>query len=280
VAWREGLGLLGVVLASIAPALWGMPVTAGLFWMALLLGWLAWQQSARPQMLGNQPSALATGVLWLPFRRSAFRRLLGVFVLNGIASAVPATLVLFFIQDRLLASKAMEPVFLGTFFLCAALSMPLWLKAVARMGLAQAWLLGMLLSVLVFVWASQLQAGDVIPFLVICLLSGLALGADLALPGAMLARVIARAGDLGLAQGAYFGWWNFATKLNLAVAAGVALPVLGLFGYVAGAKDPKALFALTVAYCVLPCILKCLAALSLYLLVIRPARSQETDETS
>ena len=280
VAWREGLGLLGVVLASIAPALWGMPVTAGLFWMALLLGWLAWQQSARPQMQGNQPGTLATGALWLPFRRSAFRRLLGVFVLNGIASAVPATLVLFFIQDRLLASKAMEPVFLGTFFLSAALSMPLWLKAVARMGLAQAWLLGMLLSVLVFVWASQLQAGDVIPFLVICLLSGLALGADLALPGAMLARVIARAGDLGLAQGAYFGWWNFATKLNLAVAAGVALPVLGLFGYVAGAKDPKALFALTVAYCVLPCILKCLAALSLYLLVIRPARSQETDETS
>ena len=84
----------------------------------------------------------------------------------------------------------------------------------------------------------------------------MALGADLALPGALLAGVIRRAGHQGRAEGMYFGWWNFATKLNLALAAGIALPLLGLFGYAPGSRDASALAALTLAYCALPCVLK------------------------
>jgi len=251
------------------PAMLGLSATVRLFWLALVVGWLAWLRAPRPARhpaLGSDSAA----PLWLPFRRAAFRRLLAVFVINGIASAVPATLVLFFVQDRLQAAQALEPFFLGTYFLCAALSMPLWLQGVRHYGLARCWLGGMLLSVGVFVGASLLGAGDAFVFILICALSGLALGADLALPGALLAGVMARAGDLGQVQGAYFGWWNFATKLNLALAAGVALPLLGLFGYVPGARDPQALQALTVAYCLLPCALKLLAACLLYVLIIRP----------
>jgi glycoside/pentoside/hexuronide:cation symporter, GPH family len=267
-AWREGLGLLGVVLASIVPALLGLSITVLLFWLALMAGWLAWQRAPRPAS-GSDSAPVAAAALWLPFRRAAFRRLIAVFVINGIASAMPATLVLFFVQDRLQASAVQEPLFLGTYFVCGALSMPLWLRGVRRLGLARSWLLGMLLSVLVFASASLLGHGDAMPFIVICALAGLALGADLALPGALLAGVMAHAGDLGQVQGTYFGWWNFATKLNLALAAGVALPLLALFGYVPGAREPQALQALTVAYCVLPCVLKLLAALLLYVLIIR-----------
>jgi Na+/melibiose symporter-like transporter len=72
--------------------------------------------------------------------------LLLVFMLNGLASAVPATLVLFFVQDRLQASKAMEPLFLGLYFAAGALSFPLWPKVIDRTGLLKAWALGMGLS--------------------------------------------------------------------------------------------------------------------------------------
>jgi hypothetical protein len=85
-----------------------------------------------------------------------------------------------------------------------------------------------------------------------CALSGAALGSDLALPGALLAGLIADAGEQGRAEGAYFGWWNFATKLNLALAAGLALPLLGWLGYAPGARDAQALQMLTVAYGLLP----------------------------
>ena len=88
----------------------------------------------------------------------------------------------------------------------------------------------------------------------------MALGADLALPSALLAGVIQRSAHAGRAEGLYFGWWNFAAKLNLALAAGLALPLLGLAGYVPGQRDEAGLQALTLAYCVLPCALKLAAA--------------------
>ncbi len=212
----------------------------------------------------------AGGALWIPLQHAAFRRLLAVFMLNGIASAVPATLVLFFIQDRLQAPQSMEPVFLGAYFVCAALSIPPWLALVKRIGLARAWLGGMLLAIAVFGWATQLGAGHSAGFALVCALSGVALGADLALPGALLAGLIQASGQAGRAEGAYFGWWNFATKLNLALAAGLALPLLALFGYAPGVRDAQALDALLIAYCVLPCGLKLAAAAGLYLFIIKP----------
>lgn len=275
VAWREGLGLAGVVLASITPVALGLPATAALFLIALSTGWWAWGRAPRPQTPPPDAQAIPATAstpapsIWQPFRRPAFRALLAVFVVNGIASAIPATLILFFVQDRLQASPQSEPLFLGSYFVCAALAIPLWLKLVARIGLARTWLAGMGLSIAVFVFAAGLGAGDTLPFVLVCALSGVALGTDLTIPGALLAGVIAGSGDRGQAEGAYFGWWNFATKLNLALAAGVALPALAWLGYTPGARDAQALNTLTFAYCLLPCALKAVAAALLTTLVLR-----------
>jgi glycoside/pentoside/hexuronide:cation symporter, GPH family len=274
VAWREGLGLVGVVLASIAPVALGLPATSAILFLALGWAWWAWQRAPAPSHPGESSvspgfSAGQPSSLWLPLRRPDFRALLTVFVVNGIASAVPATLILFFVQDRLQATDATQPLFLGSYFVCAALALPLWLWLVRRIGLSRTWLLGMVLAIITFAGASQLGAGDAAAFVLVCALSGIALGSDLAVPGALLAGLIAQAGDGGRAEGAYFGWWNFATKLNLALAAGLALPLLAWLGYAPGTRDPAALQVLTVAYCLLPCALKALAATLLYTLVIR-----------
>lgn len=275
VAWREGLGLVGVILASISPVALGLPSTVTIFFIAIAIGWLAWTQARRPVPQATPATRQAaagasrTRSLWLPWSRPAFRALLAVFTVNGIASAVPATLLLFFVQDRLQAPPTAEPLFLGAYFFCAALSIPLWLRLVGRIGLARTWGLGMLLSVAVFLFAASLGAGDTTPFVLVCALSGFGLGADLAVPGALLAGCMARSGDQGAHEGAYFGWWNFATKLNLALAAGLALPALGALGYAPGSRDDAALATLTAAYCLLPCALKLLAATLLYTLIIR-----------
>ena len=272
VAWREGLGLAGVVLASITPVALGLSATAALFLIALTAGWWAWSRAPRPQTPPPDAQAVSSvpgASIWQPFRRPPFRALLAVFVVNGIASAIPATLILFFVQDRLQASPQSEPLFLGSYFVCAALAIPLWLKLVARIGLARTWLAGMGLSIAAFVFAAGLGAGDTLPFVLVCALSGVALGTDLTIPGALLAGVIAGSGDRGHAEGAYFGWWNFATKLNLALAAGVALPALAWLGYTPGARDAQALNTLTFAYCLLPCALKAAAAALLTTLVLR-----------
>ena len=270
VAWREGAGLVGVITASVVPLVWGIPAMVLVFVLALAGGWWAWTQATPPPPQAAQPEV----PLWLPLQRPTFRRLLLVFVLNGIASAVPATLVLFFVQDRLQAPAGTEPLFLLAYFVCAALSIPLWLRLVRAIGLARSWLTGMLLAVVTFMGAFVLGAGDVLAFAVVCALSGLALGADLAVPGAMLAGTVADNGDQGAAEGTYFGWWNFATKLNLALAAGLSLPLLALWGYVPGTRDAAALQVLAVTYCLLPCALKLIAACALYMGVIRPKHQE------
>lgn len=270
VAWREGLALAGVLVASALPALAGLGTTTLVFAAALLCGVaLLWYAPAPAASAGDA----APAPLMLPFATPAFRRLLAIYLVNGIASAVPATLVLFFIRDRLQAA-AFEPLFLASYFAAGALSIPLWVRLVGRVGLARAWLVGMCLAIAVFMWAALLGTGDVVAYAAVCMLSGVALGADLALPSAMLAGVIQRAGHSGQAEGAYFGWWNFATKLNLALAAGVALPALQAFGYAPGSRDAQALQALTLAYCLLPCALKLAAAGLLYSQYIRTSRSQ------
>lgn len=271
VAWREGLALVGVLLAAVLPGTLGLGATVSAFAVLLALGGWAWSRSLPPTAHAWAAASTPAPAV-SPLRQPAFLRLLAVFVLNGTASAVPATLVLFFVQDRLQAPPALEPAFLATYFLCAALSMPLWVKLVARLGLARTWLAGMGLSVAVFIWAATLGAGDTTAFLIVCALSGIALGTDLALPSALLAGLIGRLGERGTSEGAYFGWWSFAAKLNLALAAGLALPLLAWFGYTPGARTPEALHTLTIAYCLLPCALKLLAGGALYTLVIRPER--------
>ncbi len=265
VAWREGLALAGVLIASVLPSLAGLPVTTAVFAAVLLVGVLCLR--AAPQPAASSAAAPPVSML-LPFATPAFRRLLAVYLVNGIASAVPATLVLFFIRDRLQA-PSYEPLFLASYFAAGALSIPLWVRAVRWLGLERAWLIGMGLAIAVFSAAALLGAGDVMAFTAVCALSGIALGADLTLPSAILAGVIQRAGHGERAEGAYFGWWNFATKLNLALAAGVALPALAGFGYAPGSRSPQALDALTTAYCLLPCLLKLGAAALLYSLLIR-----------
>jgi glycoside/pentoside/hexuronide:cation symporter, GPH family len=263
VAWREGFGLVGVLLASILPIVSGIWSSVAMFCIVLAVGVWTWQRALAPSP--NAPNTQPVSI-WLPLQRPAFRKLLAVFVVNGIASAIPATLVLFFIQDKLQAPKAFEGAFLAVYFLAAALCIPLWLKLIARLGLARSWLLGMALAVAVFMGAASLGVGDTAAFFLVCALSGVALGADLTVPSAMLAGLIADAGDSGVAEGAYFGWWNFATKLNLALAAGLALPVLQIFGYTPGARSAEGLSALVLAYCILPCALKCIAGYVLFTL--------------
>jgi glycoside/pentoside/hexuronide:cation symporter, GPH family len=271
VAWREGFGLVGVMLASVLPVLAGFGTASALLAASLALGVWLLRQAPTPEAVGAaSPPAPASAGWALPWADRRFRGLLAVFVINGTASAVPATLVLFFVQDRLQAA-AWAPAFLGAYFAAAALSLPLWLRLVPHLGLPRAWLAGMLLAVLAFAGAALLGAGDSHAFLAVCIASGMALGADLAVPGALMNGVV-QAGPRGVdGAGVYAGWWTAASKLNLGLAAGAALPLLAWAGYVPGSRDVDSLQVLTLAYVGLPCALKLLAAGALW----RWSRSRE-----
>ena len=245
--WREGLALVGVFIAAALPEWWANSLgpQAAYARFALLFGGLLlllgavtlWWTPAPP---GAPPNTGRTHwrAMLAPCANHGFRRLALVFALSGIAASIPATVVLFFVKD-VIGRADLGGAFLVVYFAAGAAGMPLWLVAARRYGKAGAWLLGMALSITAFVWAFWLRPGDVGPFFVICALSGLALGADLALPPALLADVIDADEVAGLPrrEGAYFGLWHLLSKANLALAAGVSLPLLQALGYQPGAAS-------------------------------------------
>jgi Na+/melibiose symporter-like transporter len=268
-AVREGLALCGVVIAAVLPGFLGGG-GGGLGRFALLFAAFTFGCAAIT-LLGTPGSTLpvaAAGesarlreLIAKPLADPLFRKLLAVFMLNGIAAAIPATLVLFFIAD-VLDAESRQGTFLALYFIAGAAGMPLWVRLSARLGKPLAWLIAMAVAIAAFVWASRLGAGDTSAFAIICALSGLALGADLALPPSLLADVIGRRGKME-ATGSYFGLWTLATKLNLALAAGIALPLLEALGYRPGSRDAAALAALAIVYAFVPCVLKLAAGAAL-----------------
>lgn len=262
-AWREGLALAGVLLASVLPVWLGLNGMVAIMAVALLVGLTGlWSVQAAPGVTAASASQPVQPVS--AWSHAPFVALLLVFVLNGTASAIPATLLPFFVRDTLQAA-AWEPLFLASYFLAAALSLPLWVRIVRRWGATPAWLAAMLLSVLAFVSVPWLGAQDTWAFEGICLVTGLALGADLAIPGALLSAVIHHAGLGRQAEGRFFGWWTCASKLTLALASGIALPALAWMGFQTGSMSAANQQLLAIAYGGVPCLFKVAAALTLLL---------------
>lgn len=270
VATREAFALIGVVLAAALPAVLAPDTATGLarlLWVFLpvlaLCGVLTLLGGPPSEAAAQRDTAMLRGLAEALGHRP-FAALLLVFAASGIAAAIPASTVLFFVEDVLNAERY-SGLFLVLYFIAGAAGLPLWVRVAARVGKLRAWLASMLLSVAVFAWAASLGSGDLVAYGLICVLSGIALGADLALPPAMLADLLARDFGHGPARaGAWFGWWNFVTKANLALAAGISLPLLGLLGYVPGGAEGDSLFALALVYAGLPCVAKLGAAALLW----------------
>ena len=200
--------------------------------------------------------------MFAPFRHREFRWLLAVTIPSGVAGAIPATLLLYFVDDVLQASR-LSGLFLAAYFLAGAVTMPAWVALSRRTGKRLAWLIGMLIAVAAFVWAFALGPGDVLPFAVVCVLSGVAYGAELALPPSILADLVDRGDGSHGSNGAYFGLWQMIEKLNLAAAAGLALPLLAFLGYQPGSTGQSVL-ALSATYALLPCAIKLLGGAVLW----------------
>ncbi len=260
-SWREGGSLLGVCAAAVAPVAL-LPITATPF-AAFAIGFALLALIATFAMRHNwghgaptrtvNPLALFRPVLADPLAR----RLLLIALLNAAPVAVTSTLFLFFVESRL-SAPGMEGPLLLLFFLSAAASTPLWLRAARHWGEKRSLVAGMGLAIAAFLGALTLAAGDTALFALICAASGAALGADLMLLPAIFARRLETLGQGG--EAAAFGLWNFVSKLSLALAAATLLPALQMAGFTPGTTNSaQALTALSLLYAGLPCVLKLLA---------------------
>ncbi|NNC37270.1 MAG: MFS transporter [Acidimicrobiales bacterium] len=263
-AWRETSVLIGVCAACVAPVIFaaltdeptGYAIYAGAFLVLLTTGLLL----SRPVWTVPLPKQQEKADYKTLIKDRPLRWLLGVGFLNSLPTGVTSTLFLFYVEDRLEGGFHAGPLLL-IFFLSAALSAPFWGKMATRYDVKTVLLSGMSLLIPAFITASFLGSGDIWQFYVICVLSGMALGADMTLLPAMISERLAKSGQ---SPAHAFGIFGFITKMSFAVGAAISLPLLALAQYKPGADNPEsALFALALTYAALPCVLKIFAIVGL-----------------
>ena len=257
---REGFVIVGMLLAIALPAIMVPDGSPGesLAWLAGML-WISVPVALGATLiLVPEPRNLLPPIPWrdgllLLKENKPFFRLLVAYILNGMANALPATLFLLF-AHHVLVAEDWAGVMLITYFAAGLAGIPLWLWLARRIGKHRAWACSMLWAATIFVWVPLLGEGDVWPFLVICLMSGLSLGIDMALPASIQADLVDRDTARGGGQrtGLFFGLWGMATKLALALAVGLAFPLLSLSGFDASANKPDGLLALALLYGLAP----------------------------
>lgn len=262
VAARETWALVGVVLAAAIAAQRSGPVMAAVLIVFAIAGVIATRGLSSFGIRHRR----TTGPISLPAWRSlfkvlAFRRLIVAYGINALANSVPATLVLFFIQDVIELSSVAAGGLLALYFVCAAAGVPVWTRLSSQVGALRAWWIAMMIATAAFGWALTIGAGDWIAFGAICVATGFALGAELVCPPVLLGQAIEKAGHRGQLEASYFGVWNLTSKLALAAAAGLALPVLAWLSYTPGlsGQGDSSISALQWAYAGLPCGLKIIA---------------------
>jgi len=266
---REAAVVLGTVVAAALPTLIGESRGAALeavAWLVvatlpLAVGLALWG-APEPAVAPPQPLAFARAAR-LIWRNGPFRRLLIAYLLNSAANGLTATLFLLFVE-HVLGIPARAPTLLLVYFLCGVASVPIWVWLSGRFGKHRSWAAGMALCSLFFLAVPFLGQGDFLPFLAVCVATGFCLGADLALPGSMQADVVDldRARGGGERAGLFFALWAMATKLALALAVGIAFPLLDLFGF-----DPASgggTWALAALYAAAPLVIKLCAILPIW----------------
>ncbi|MEM8554304.1 MAG: MFS transporter [Pseudomonadota bacterium] len=255
--WRETGALVGVCLASIAPtvlAFTGAPFAGFALCVVLLAVLAVW--AMRTEWDAAPAPAEQSSSMGLILKDPIARRLLIVALVNATPMAVTSTLFLYFVDSRLQAPGFEGPLLL-IFFVAAAASAGIWGKAAERFGAKPVLLGAMAFAVIVFAGASLLGPGDTLAFALICLGSGIALGADLTLLPAIFAARLSRVAPQA-AEG--FGLWSFVSKFTLAFAAITLLPLLEYAGLDGPETSTQAsLELLTVLYALVPCALKVIA---------------------
>jgi len=290
---REGLTLVGILVAGAIPA-----VTAGMGWSQAdglaTVSWIAiaigaptialslWRvpevtkaaETATKTSLSYAATIQATKVL---FANKPFVRLLTAWFINGMANGIPAALFLLYLEFALGATEAQRSALILAYFVSGVLSIPVWVPLSRRFGKHRVWCWAMIMNCAAFVWVPFLEPGQIAAFTIICVVTGVGLGADLALPPALQADVIdfdrLRSGKAR--AGLFFAMWSMATKLALALGVGITYPLLEALGFSAdGENSLSALRSLAVIYAGVPVVLKLVAIGVVWSFPITQARQE------
>ncbi len=273
---RDGAMLAGTLAAASAPVLvgriLGLPPTAEgerlkFFWISVVYApflifccwWCVLSLKERNLMeSGLQPP------FWKGLRavleNKPFLLLLASYTVAAFGSNLPATLILYYVEYVLESNQA--DLFLAIYFITGILFLPGWVLLSRKLGKKWTWIASMGVNTGAFIGVIFLGPGDEGWYGILVFLSGVGLGATIALPSAMQADVIdydeLLTGDRR--EGQYIGLWSIAKKLAAALGVGVSLSLLATVGYVPNVEQTETVkLTLRILYALVPSLFSLLA---------------------
>ncbi|MBT8348231.1 MAG: MFS transporter, partial [Sulfurovum sp.] len=196
-AARELSTILGVLAALLIPYLYGVSASADESLSLLYSAFLVALFLMLPLTLMGIKESSVQPAKHVTFREirivwqkiPSLSRLQSAFTLNSLANALPATLFLFFVELVLEEESKTGPLLL-LYFASGILGLPFWTMLAKKAGKQKSWLASMVLASAAFLFVPFLGSGDLVLFGLITFVSGLSLGADMALPSSIQADVV------------------------------------------------------------------------------------------
>ena len=191
------------------------------------------------------------------------KKLFFAFLLNNLANALPATLFLFFVK-YILDLEEKTGIFLIVYFLSAILTFPLWIKLSIKISKKSTWILSMITACSAFIFVPFLQQNDFSYFLIICIITGMSLGADMALPSSIQADVAQESKKINNdISGILFGFWAMITKFSLAFAVAISFITLEFTSFDTNDINENSILAIIILYSIVPIFLKLISIIYL-----------------
>ena len=185
---------------------------------------------------------------------SNFKYLCLSYFFIGLSNGVTSILFILFVEFIIGGSPQN---FLSIYFISAFIGLPFVYMLASKYNKKRIWTSFILLACICFLPVVFLSNNSATLFMVICIISGFCLSADLIIPSSIQADIIYKEQqqNKNVLVGKIYSVWSFIQKLSLALSAGVCLPLLGYFGFNPSEVNTQ-LLPLSFAYGIIPIILR------------------------
>ena len=262
--YREGGQLLGICISAVAPTVLEALTSSAFTAYAVLLCAIIIFGTFAIQNYWKDVAQFVTINDRIALPDSKLRPMLLLGFTNAIPFAITSTLFLFFVEYVIGSSTASGPLLL-LFFISAVASVPVWSALVRQFPLSDVLSISMLASILVFAFAFSLGKNDLVFFGLVCVITGALAGADITLLPVLYISVVRKA---QINSKEAFGYWSLVAKMALAIAVGFAFPSIELAGFDPQNVTKNGLLSLSIAYCLVPVLMKAAAIALLRKLVV------------
>ena len=254
VSFRELLTIPGVILGLFLIHFSNISGEIFLIISILFLSPLFIKKIPIPNISNKKVTSYFLNIKNLLKDNSNFKYLCLSYFFIGLSNGVTSILFILFVEFIIGGSPQN---FLSIYFISAFMGLPFVYMLASKYNKKRIWTSFILLACICFLPVVFLSTNSTTLFMVICIISGFCLSADLIIPSSIQADIIYKEQqqNKNVLVGKIYSVWSFIQKLSLALSAGVCLPLLGYFGFNPSEVNTQ-LLPLSFAYGIIPIILR------------------------